>query len=92
MANPTTLTPPAGFSTWLDYAVATMDTRAAQLESIFAETDVDPPSRDEMRAAAQAELDALRAIKHDLPAQFVIDIKQGLMEAERGDVTEYKPG
>jgi hypothetical protein len=55
---------PKGHSTWLDYAVATMDTRAAYLEASGLFDDADPidppPSRDDMRAAASAELAVLR--------------------------------
>jgi hypothetical protein len=56
-------TPPRGYSSWLDYAVATMDVRAAQLDAL------DPPddeaegvavSYDAMRGASKNELAALR--------------------------------
>ncbi len=60
-----TITPPKGFATWLDYAVATMDVRSAQqaMNGLFDEEQVvDPlPSYDDIREAAQAELAALRA-------------------------------
>jgi len=62
-ADPATLAvlkPPAGHASWLDYAIATMDVRSAQLSSME-ETDGDAqPSYDAMRAAAKAELAALR--------------------------------
>lgn len=51
--------PPDGYSSWLDYAVATMDTRSLQIEQLL-EDDGEPISRDAARAAAQAELDELR--------------------------------
>ncbi len=85
------LPPPRGFSSWLDYAVATMDTRSAQLESIFDDSTGNVPSRDRIRAAAQSELDALRGNNHGLSGQFVSDIKQGLIEAGLGETTEYLP-
>ena len=53
-----TLTPPKDFPTWLDYAVATMDARGTYLERMF--DDVEIPAQDEIRAAAQDELDRLR--------------------------------
>ncbi len=90
-SDDTTLPPPCGFSSWLDYAVATMDTRSAQLESIFDDSTGNVPGRDRIRAAAQSELDALRGNNHGLPGQFVSDIKQGLIEAGLGDTTEYLP-
>lgn len=52
------LSPPTGYASWLDYAIATMDTRGLYLESIAGEGPV--IQRHEMRAAARAELDALR--------------------------------
>lgn len=54
--------PPAGYATWLDYAVETMDTRSVELELLLADDDSgsQAPTRDEMRRAARAELDALR--------------------------------
>jgi hypothetical protein len=50
---------PTGFNSWLDFAIATMDARGAFLDRLF--TDDDIPTQDEIRAAAKAELDALRA-------------------------------
>ena len=50
---------PTGFNSWLDYAIATMDARGAFLDRLFTHDDI--PSQDEIRAAAMAELDALRA-------------------------------
>jgi hypothetical protein len=48
-----------GFNSWLDYAIASMDARGAFLDRLFTHGDI--PSQDEIRAAAKAELDALRA-------------------------------
>lgn len=55
-----TLTPPTNYASWLDYAIATMDTRGAYLDRIFSEGDTQPPSQDDMRAAAQDELEHLK--------------------------------
>lgn len=54
--------PPAGYATWLDYAVATMDTRSVELERLLDDGPAggQVPTREEMRQAARAELDALR--------------------------------
>ena len=53
-----TTTPPDDFQSWLDYAVATMDARGAYLNRLFTEEDI--PSQDDIRAAAQEELDHLK--------------------------------
>lgn len=53
-----TLTPPKEFQSWLDYAIATMDARGAYLDRIFTGEIV--PSPDDIRSAAQAELDRLQ--------------------------------
>ena len=53
-----TPTPPTDFQSWLDYAIATMDARGAHLDRIFSEDNI--PSQDDIRAAAQEELDHLR--------------------------------
>lgn len=50
--------PPKNFSSWLDYAIATMDTRGAYIDRLFEGEDT--PTQDEMRAAAQEELDHLK--------------------------------
>lgn len=50
---------PQGFTSWLDYAIATMDARGAFADRMFTTDTI--PSQDEIRAAAQAELDALKA-------------------------------
>jgi hypothetical protein len=60
MADTTPPPPPAGYESWLDFAVATMDTRDAQLSRFFEDsTWVD---RDECRKAALAELNELRRL------------------------------
>jgi len=51
-------TPPNDFLSWLDYAIATMDARGAHLDRIFSEDDI--PSQDDIRTAAQEELDHLK--------------------------------
>lgn len=53
-----TPTPPTDFQSWLDYAIATMDARGAHLDRIFSEDDI--PSQDDIRAAAQEELNHLK--------------------------------
>lgn len=52
--------PPTDFQSWLDYAVATMDVRGARLERIFDEGDSPSPSNDDIRTAAQEELNHLK--------------------------------
>ena len=53
--------PPEGFPSWLDYAVATMDTRSEELTRMFDDdADGSLPTRAAMRDAARAELDLLR--------------------------------
>ncbi len=51
---------PAGYSSWLDYAVENFDTRSVQLESMF-DIAGDLPDREAIRDAARAELEHLRA-------------------------------
>jgi hypothetical protein len=48
-----------GFNTWLNFAIATMDACGAFLDHLFTEDDI--PTHDEIRAAAKAKLDVLRA-------------------------------
>jgi len=50
--------PPSGFWSWLDYAIATLDARGAYRDHIFSGGDV--PSRDDILAAAQEELNLLK--------------------------------
>lgn len=50
-------TPPEGYTSWLDFAVDTMDTRTEEQERLWADT---PVSRQAMRDAVRAELAALR--------------------------------
>jgi hypothetical protein len=54
-----TPTPPTAFPSWLDYAVATMDSRGAHLERLFSEKD-NIPSQDDIRDAALEELNHLK--------------------------------
>lgn len=51
-------TPPTGHQSWLDYAVATMDTRGAYLDSVFEGSQM--PSLENIRVAALEELSDLR--------------------------------
>ena len=50
---------PIGFNSWLDYAIATMDARGAFLDGLFTHGHIS--NQEEIRTAAKAELDALRA-------------------------------
>lgn len=63
-----TLSPPSGYGSWLDYAIATMDVRSVQLEKMFADTADFPPNSEDICAAPQADLNALL-----LPAKNVED-------------------
>lgn len=56
---------PQGFASWLDYAIATMDARGAFADRMFSTDAI--PGQDEIRAAAQAELDALKAAAKGIP-------------------------
>lgn len=62
LPTPQTCPPPAGYATWLDYAVANMDTRSAYHEHLFQLPPGSSPEcdREAMRIAVLAELDALR--------------------------------
>lgn len=53
-----TPTPPKEFLSWLDYAVATIDARGAYLDRVFSQDEI--PSPNEIRVAAQEELDQLK--------------------------------
>jgi hypothetical protein len=57
------LPPPAGYASWLDYAVEHFDTRQPWLESLF-DTWADPSAvelnRQQIRESARTELRALR--------------------------------
>jgi len=53
--------PPQGYTTWLDYAVGTMDTRQPYLEQLLTESDLEL-TREAMRQAVQAELATLRKL------------------------------
>lgn len=52
--------PPAGFDSWLDYAIATMDTRGPRLDKLF--DSVGFPSQGDVRTAALDELVELRVL------------------------------
>ena len=62
LPTPQTCPPPAGYETWLDYAVANMDTRSAYHAHLFELPAGSSPmcDREAMRIAVLAELDALR--------------------------------
>jgi hypothetical protein len=80
LPSPQTCPPPAGYETWLDYAVANMDTRSAYHEHLFELTSGSSPTcdREVMRVAVLAELDGLR-----LAAQ-VADTYPALLRAGTG--------
>ena len=52
------LQPPEGFETWLEYAVASFDSRAAVVDTIFEDTS--SQSRDWLEATVWSEFNALR--------------------------------
>ncbi|OGB34940.1 MAG: hypothetical protein A3F78_10355 [Burkholderiales bacterium RIFCSPLOWO2_12_FULL_61_40] len=57
--------PPEGYATWLDYAVATMDFRSAEFESLIVAVNSPGKSavtRSAMRQAVLMELDDLRRV------------------------------
>jgi hypothetical protein len=59
----TPLPPPAGYASWLDYAVESFSTRQAWLESLWqtwADDTAVELDRDEIRESARLELRALR--------------------------------
>ncbi len=51
--------PPTGYNSWLDYAVATLDTRSLEIDQMFSESGASI-SRQAMQDAAKSELAALR--------------------------------
>jgi hypothetical protein len=53
--------PPKGYRSWLDYAVATVDTRSAALEHLFTDNE-SKWSREEMAQAVRDELGELRRL------------------------------
>jgi len=57
------LPPPKGYVSWLQFAVDTMDARGAFVDDWFRDREI--PTQDEIRAAAQAELDQLQAYSPD---------------------------
>jgi hypothetical protein len=54
------LKPPEGYGLWLQYAIDTMDTRSAHLDSIASNYWGRVVQRSEMTDAAQAELEMLQ--------------------------------
>ena len=74
-----TLKPPPGFVSWLEYAIATMETRSLHLRSLDDEGDVHDlwhrsVQREEMRDAAKAELrDLLEACRELIGSGVELD-------------------
>jgi len=68
------LKPPGGFGSWLEYAIATMDTKQLHLESI---DEASPWGRivqsDEMREAARTEL---RVMGETVNAELLAALKE----------------
>lgn len=54
--------PPVGYKSWLDYAVATMDTRSAALDASMSDGKAAAWSRQDMERAALDELAELRRL------------------------------
>jgi len=70
------LKPPEGYSSWLDCAIASMDTRMLHLLSIDDGHGWGRAvQREEMRQAAREELDALR--------EHIRELEAGVVEATR---------
>lgn len=54
--------PPPGYVSWLDYAVATLDSRSASLDAQFSDDDHPTWTRQQMEQAARDELAELRRL------------------------------
>lgn len=53
--------PPNGYSSWLDFAIETMDSRSVELENLLGDDSANW-TRDDMVSAARAELLELRGL------------------------------
>lgn len=75
LSNDSTPPPPEGYATWIDYAIATLQTRDAYLDQY----GVSPVlfDRDSMHRAALAELDSLRA-SAGIPDTFPAHVREGI--------------
>lgn len=62
MTDKTPPPPPAGYESWLDFAIATMDIRNAQLSGLF--DDSLWVDREEIRQAALNELNELKRLAY----------------------------
>jgi hypothetical protein len=80
-----TPTPPPDFQSWLDYAVATLGTRWAYLGRDHC--DDNRPSHDDVRTAAQEELDHLKAMAH-LPGYRMLQDWRGALSKRLGRTAE----
>lgn len=64
---------PAGFNSWLDYAIAGMDTRLLVVERMF--DDGDLPSADDIRAAARARVGRTEGESEKLRTPSLLSIR-----------------
>ena len=76
-----TPTPPTGFQSWLDYAVAMMDARGAFSDRVLSEDEI--PPTDNIRVAAQQELDRLKQ-KIAMPAISILENWQAALATRLG--------
>lgn len=79
------LCPPPGYATWIDYAVENMDTRELLLECLFAseayEHWPEGTTREQMREAAQAELNEIRNSIKNQPEELLATAVQRNIKA-----------
>ena len=79
------LKPPQGFDSWLDYAVATLDTRTLWVEAAFGSGYwPEDTEREDFREAAEQELKELRArirsmqeVAAEMFAEGILSMSQG---------------
>ncbi|MFZ4288153.1 hypothetical protein [Variovorax sp. HJSM1_2] len=76
-----TPTPPTGFQSWLDYAVATMDAGGAFSDRVLSEDEILPT--DTIRVAAQQELDRLKQ-RIAMPAICILENWQAALATRLG--------
>ena len=64
--SPISLRPPRGYSSWLDYAVATMDTRSLEAEAMFDDTGPNWPAGATRAMMIEAAREELRLLRRDV--------------------------